>query len=395
MLKIAADCIDKAFGCYIDVHGIPHPMLQSAKTHGGQTLCTLSGKVLWTARQALWDTRCLFRFNNLSESQKYQTYVKSWIHRLRELARWPGAKAFCTYYKQMITSLQELLQDGTLIPRIYMGEWHSQSGNHREKKRKLNTEARVAPALAELQKYLTGSWLVFYTDGSAEHMDTVGWVGGFGIICPQLKIKEACPNPTEDRQTNNLAELLAVLWVLNRFTEGRVLIATDSKLVFDAMQGNAQKWCDNGWRCSSGPVGNVARWSELLDNLHRPGRELAAVPLPSHCNIIGNEVANDLAELGRTMNPLNVTHSERAQVRIFVLNETPPPGHITHRDGSELTMSDTPSVNVLHNDLYIDVDYGADCGLWGTPLPVHDLDFYTPDDMLASDGLPVARCLFE
>ena len=90
-----------------------------------------------------------------------------------------------------------------------------QQGNQRAKRRKLNKEARVALALAELQPYLFGEWLVFYTDGSSVRMDLVGWVGGFGVYYPQLKIKDAMPNPEGERQTNNAAELFAVLWVWN------------------------------------------------------------------------------------------------------------------------------------------------------------------------------------
>ena len=52
--------------------------------------------------------------------------------------------------------------------------------------RRLNEESGVALALAELQQYLDGSWLVFYTAGSSEYMNLVGWVGGFGVYYPQL-----------------------------------------------------------------------------------------------------------------------------------------------------------------------------------------------------------------
>ena len=68
LIKVAADCINKALGCYIDVHGISHSILQFASTHEGDTLATLPGKVLWTARQARWVTRCLFRFNTLPDT---------------------------------------------------------------------------------------------------------------------------------------------------------------------------------------------------------------------------------------------------------------------------------------------------------------------------------------
>ena len=107
----------------------------------------------------------------------------------------------------------------------------------------------MAPALAELQPYLSGEWLVFYTDGSSVRMDLVGWLGGFGVYCPPLK--HAMPNPVGERQTNNAAELFAVLWVREHFTTGKISIALDSKIVNDAIKGGVQKWKDNGWRCST------------------------------------------------------------------------------------------------------------------------------------------------
>ena len=117
--------------------------------------------------------------------------------------------------------------------------------------------------------------------------------------------------PYRERQTNHAAELFAVLWVPEHFTTGKILVALDSKIVNDAIKGGVQKWKDNGWRCSTRPVGNVHRWSALLQFLSMLGRELKTMLLPSHCDIRGNEVAKDLAELGRSRNPLNVTHTHQ------------------------------------------------------------------------------------
>ena len=220
-------------------------------------------------------------------------------------------------------------------------------------------------------------------------MDLVGWVGGFGVYCPQLRIKCAMPNPGGERQTNNAAELFAVLWVLEHFTTGRILIALDSKIVNDAIKGGVQKWKDNGWRCSTGPVGNVHCWSALLQFLNMPGRELRTVLLPSHCDIRGNELANDLAELGRSRNPLNVTHTQRMQCRAEILNETPLPGRQRPCSGSAAT----PAQPDFDTDFYIDVDLGADSGIWGTPMPPDDQDFILTVDE-PEEELPVARRLF-
>ena len=247
----------------------------------------------------------------------------------------------------------------------------------------------MAPALAELHPYLSREWLVYYTDGSFVRMDLVGWVGGFGVCCPQLRIKHAMPNPEGETQTNNAAELFAVLWVLEHFTTSRILIALDSKIVNDAIKGGMQKWKDNGCRCSTAPVGNVHCWTAFLQLLNMPGRELRTVLLPSQCDIKGNEVANDLAELGRSCNALNVTHTDRMQCRAEILNETLLPRRrpCSGSDG-------TPVHAHFATDFYIDVDLGADLGIWGTPMPPGDQDFIPTVDEPEGDT-PVARRLFQ
>ena len=244
----------------------------------------------------------------------------------------------------------------------------------------------MAPALAELQPYLYGDWLVFYTHGSSVRIDLVGWVGGFGVYCPQLRIKHAMRNPEGERQTNNPAELFAVLWVLERFTTSKIVTALDSKIVNDAIKGGVQQWKDNGWRCTTGPVGNVHCWSAVLHFLNMLGRDLRMVLLPSHCDIRGNEVANDLPELGRSRNPLNVTHTDRMQCRAELLNETPLPGRQRPCSGSD----GTPAQTDFDTDFYIDVDVGADSGIWGTPLRPDDQDFLS-----TAKESDVARRLFQ
>ena len=46
-----------------------------------------------------------------------------WIQGVNELARSPRAQGFARYYRLMSGSLQDLLNHGTLIPRVFMGDW--------------------------------------------------------------------------------------------------------------------------------------------------------------------------------------------------------------------------------------------------------------------------------
>ena len=112
--------------------------------------------------------------------------------------------------------------------------------------------------------------------------------------------------------------------------------------------------------------------------------------LSSHYDIRGNEVANDLAELGRSRNPLNVTHTERMQCRAEILNETLLPWRKQPCSGTD----GTPVQTDFDTNFHIDVDRGAYSGIWGTPMPPDDQDLIPTVDEPEGD-LPVARWLFQ
>ena len=101
-------------------------------------------------------------------------------------------------------------------------------------------------------------------------------------------------------------------------------------------------------------------------------------------------MANDLAELGRSRNPLNVTHTDTMQCRVDILNETPLRGR--ERPCSDLDR--TPAQIDFDTDFYIDVELGADSGIWGTPLPRDDQDFLCAAEEPVGE-LPIARRLFQ
>ena len=188
LIKVAADYIDKALGRYIDVLGISHSILQFASTHEGETLATLPSKVLWTARQAMWVTRCLFRFDVLPYTRKYHTFLCVWAQKLMELAKWPGASSLSSYFRSIRYAVLELLNTATLIPRIFMGDWFfAQQGNRRAKRWKLNKEARVAPALAGLQPCLFGEWRVFLHRWVLCENGPGGMSGGLWCLLPAAK----------------------------------------------------------------------------------------------------------------------------------------------------------------------------------------------------------------
>ena len=130
--------------------------------------------------------------------------------------------------------------------------------------------------------------------------------GGCGIYAPpppqrfgpELRISESLSE--EERQTNNAADVVAVIAALRRFetTDCKICVFTNSEYVVLGGGGVARKWQQNGWVGSRGPLTNVRLWVELLDVLSYMGDRVQWVQVPSHVGLEGNEVANDLAIVG-------------------------------------------------------------------------------------------------
>ena len=146
-----------------------------------------------------------------------------------------------------------------------------------------------------------GYTLVF-TDGSSAETEGVGRVAGYGIYAhPDISISAYVP--VHFRQTNNTAELLAVVRALQILSFGKVAICTDSEYVFLGATGAARRWKLRGWTGSSGPVSNVPLWELLLDTLSAHTGSIKFIKVPSHVDILGNNEADRLAEQGRLSHP--------------------------------------------------------------------------------------------
>ena len=109
--------------------------------------------------------------------------------------------------------------------------------------------------------------------------------------------------PVHLRQTNNTAELLAVIRALQIFTFGKVAICTDSEYVFLGATGAARRWKLRGRTGSNGPVSNVPLWELLLDTLSTHTGSIKFIKVLSHVDILGNNEADRLADQGRLSHP--------------------------------------------------------------------------------------------
>ena len=84
-----------------------------------------------------------------------------------------------------------------------------------------------------------------FTDGSAKQHPKVGWVAGYGcVVMGAWEAKGFLP--PNSAQTNNSAELLAVITVLEHFLlqTVRLGVVMDSQSVYDGMRGSAFRMRD-------------------------------------------------------------------------------------------------------------------------------------------------------
>ena len=120
--------------------------------------------------------------------------------------------------------------------------------------------------------------------------------GGYG--CTVLsEWEESAHLPTTSPQTNNRAELSAVIRVLECMQDdARLLeIAMDSQCVYYDVTGSAFRLRNMGWVGKTGPIANM----DL-------SLTLCWIKVPSHTVVIipGNQVADRLGEMGRVSSPL-------------------------------------------------------------------------------------------
>ena len=140
------------------------------------------------------------------------------------------------------------------------------------------------------------SAVLAFTDGAA--LGNPG-PGGYGVL---LKYRGV---PKELFQgyrytTNNRMELLGAIVALETIERrSRVMLATDSRYVVDAItKGWAEKWRSNGWRRGKrGMAKNPDLWARLLDAISRHDVTFKWVPGHSghpeneRCDYLANEAA--------------------------------------------------------------------------------------------------------
>lgn len=124
---------------------------------------------------------------------------------------------------------------------------------------------------------------------------------------------------TDGTATNNVAELFAVLRVLQHCVENKIPVVNiyaDSRYVVNGIMDPRylQTWKGNGWRREDGQqIKNVELWqqvAEAVDSLFLAGCIFNVAWIRGHSGFLGNVIADELATIGRTYgkNKTQISH---------------------------------------------------------------------------------------
>ena len=141
--------------------------------------------------------------------------------------------------------------------------------------------------------------LIVYTDGSSLYNGRIGARACAGVYFgADDKRNQSARIPTHERQSNQRAELLAVLLALRvAGEEHRLLeVRTDSKWVISGMTEWCHRWKMNGWRTSTGDlVLHQDLWLAIIDLVEGRQGGVFWRHVKGHSNEPGNDAADLLA----------------------------------------------------------------------------------------------------
>jgi ribonuclease HI len=146
----------------------------------------------------------------------------------------------------------------------------------------------------------TDRYVVIYTDGSCLGNGTVDAKAAIGVYFgPFSPLNIAAQLPSQYRQTNNTAEIVAVTRAILAAKKSEytlIEIRTDSKFVIHCIKKYLPFWLKNGWLTTTGqPVINQPELEELYHVMK--GVSIRLVHIKGHSGSVGNDRADFLARL--------------------------------------------------------------------------------------------------
>ena len=322
LLKVAFNTIAKCFPT-ATAEECPTALLSSSLQFSFQ--CP-TGFLAWAAVYANWQVRQKKK-RQRQYAATWTRFASIWIATLKLWATCPLNIPISDHDLHLfMRALQSLLHDGVLQHphlRVTPPTPPPSKKQQRETARRLRKQQRAAELEGVFDTLTADGYTLVFTDGSSVKTEGVGRVVGYGIYAhPDISISAYVP--VHFRQTNNTAELLAVIRALQIFSFGKVAICTDSEYVFLGATGAARRWKLRGWTGSSGPVSNVPLWELLLDTLSAHTGSIKFIKVPSHVDILGNNEADRLADQGRLSHPRCPCSGPRHVFSPWPLHPPPP-----------------------------------------------------------------------
>ena len=139
-----------------------------------------------------------------------------------------------------------------------------------------------------------------WTDGSCIHNGTENAASGIGIHYSKNTSRDISTRLPIKRDTNNRAELCAIVWVLCTNPGAVNLnIYTDSKYAIDCITKHSNTWRRKGWRRSSG---GAIEWIDIIKYIlflielrNEKGGVTEFIHVRGHSGDVNNNIADSLA----------------------------------------------------------------------------------------------------
>ena len=186
--------------------------------------------------------------------------------------------------------------------KIYMNEIKNSKEFLHKKESKDKIEKPKKPVKIEKGESSDDSnkknFIVVYTDGACSNNGKPNAKAGYGVYWPDEQFENISEKLKGDIQTNQRAELTAILKAvkvyLNNENKKKLLIKTDSKYSIDCITKWSANWERNGWKTSDGnDVKNVDLIKPL--NLLYKKDLFILEHISGHSGVDGNEKADQLA----------------------------------------------------------------------------------------------------